>query len=122
MTESVVLILSTDALAGALLGAGVELAGYAPAFPRDNETARDALRRAKPGIVFVDCDHEEATSEAFIGPAMMTGASIAVYGSPRSTRDFRRIANAYRTECFALPIDHEDLIKLLAACSNARDT
>ena len=121
MTESVVLILSTDALAGALIGASVELAGYAPAFAREGESAREALRRSRPGIVFADCDHDDATSEAFIGPAMMTGACVAIYGTPRSRRDFRRIANAFRVDCFELPIEHDELQKLLEHCSRRRE-
>lgn len=117
MTESVVLILSPDALAAALLGAAVELSGYSPAYPRESEPARDALRRARPGIVFVDCDHSEGATDAFLGPAMMTGACLAIFGSPRSKRDFRVIANRYDLRCFGLPIDHDELLTLLMSCS-----
>jgi hypothetical protein len=122
MTESVVLIISTDTIAAALLGAAIELSGYVPYFPREQESARDALRRTRPGIVFVDCDHEEAASDAFLGPAMMTGACLAIFGSPRAQRDYRRIANAYELRCFGLPVDHEELLAVLMSCSRELET
>ena len=122
MTAFGVLIVATDALAGALLGAAVEFAGYAPLFPREGETARDALRRTKPRVVLVDCDSEDACGESFFGPAMMTGASIAIFTSTRSRRTLEPIANEYNVRSFALPIDFVDLKALLDACARKAST
>ena len=117
MTGSGVLIVATDPLAGALLGAAVELAGYAPIFPREGEGAREALRRARPCAVLVDCDSEDACGEAFFGPAMMIGASIAIFTSSRSRRTLQPIAEEYGVRVFDLPIDFADLKTLIDACA-----
>jgi DNA-binding NtrC family response regulator len=117
MTASEILIVATDPLAGALLGAAVELAGYAPVFPREGESAREALRRSKPCAVLVDCDSDDACGEAFFGPAMMMGASIAIFTSSRSRRALQPIADEYGVRVFDLPIDFAELKALLDACS-----
>jgi len=117
MTASAVLIVATDPLAGALLGAAVELAGYAPLFPREAESARDALRRSKPCAVLVDCESDDACGEAFFGPAMMLGAKIAVFTSSRSRRAIQPVAAEFGVRAFDLPIDFADLKSLLDDCA-----
>ena len=76
-----VLILSADALAAALLGGAVELTGHSPHFPKPHEAARDALRRVRPGLVVVGADHADGGTEAFLGPALMTGARLLLFDS-----------------------------------------
>ena len=122
MTASAVLIVATDPLAGALLGAAVELAGYVPVFPREGEGARDALRRARPCAVLVDCDSDEACDEAFFGPAIMVGATIAIFTSTRSRRELQPIADQFRVRMFDLPIDFTQLKTILDECSSSAST
>ena len=119
---SAVLVVATDALAAALLGAAVELAGYAPVFPREGETPREALRRSKPSVVLVDCDSEEACGESFFGPAMMMGAGVAVFTSTRSRGALGPVAKKYGVRSFQLPIDFGDLSALLDACAGKPST
>src|SRR6478609_8179413 len=59
VSRSPVLVLSSDPLAAALLGAAIELAGLAPRFPQSAESPRNALLRVRPRLVFIDCDHED---------------------------------------------------------------
>ena len=113
MTGSVVLIFATDPLAGALLGAGVEFAGATPAFPREQESAREALLRLRPRLVMIDCDHEEACSEAVFGPAMMVGARISVFSSTRSRRALEPIAREFNVSLLELPVEFDVLVRLL---------
>jgi DNA-binding response OmpR family regulator len=122
MTAPEILIIATDPLAGALLGAGVELAGYTPTFPREGEGAREALRRARPCAVLVDCDSDDACGETFFGPAMMTGASVAIFTSSRSRRALEPIADEYGVRVFGLPIDFAELKALLDACAKTPRT
>ena len=117
MTAAEVLIVATDPLAGALLGAAVELAGYVPLFPREGESARDSLRRGKPCAVLVDCDSEDACGGAFFGPALMLGAKIAVFTSSRSVRELQPVAEEFGVRVFDLPIDFADLKALLDDCA-----
>ena len=122
MTASGVLIVATDPLAGALLGAAVELAGYLPVFPREGESARDALRRAKPCAILVDCDSDDACSESFFGPALMLGATIAIFTSSRSRRTLEPIAARYGVRLFEVPIEFADLKALLDDCARTPRT
>jgi hypothetical protein len=111
-----VLILSSDPLAAALLGAAVELAGYAPSFAGQGEPHRAALLRLRPRLVLVDCDHEEACSEGFIGPALMTGAKVLVFRSRRSTRDVTDLTDLtarMQVAVMDLPLEGDRLTRML---------
>lgn len=108
-----VLVLSSDPLAAALLGAAIELAGYAPDFPHATESARVALLRARPRLVVVDCDHEEGCSDAFIGPALMTGSRVLLVGSRRTTRDASELSTRLGLSVAEMPLDHDPFSRLL---------
>jgi len=108
-----VLILSTDALAAALIGAAVELAGHQPHFPGPNETARDALRRARSRVVVVDCDHDSACTDAFLGPALMTGARLVLFHSGRNGDGGLDVARRLGLDVVHLPEDYERLVREL---------
>jgi hypothetical protein len=109
-----VLVFSADPLGAALLGAAVELAGFAPCFPLEGESPRDAVMRLRPGCALVDCDHTEACTEAFFGPAMMAGVRVAVFSSTRSVRTLQPIAAEFDVRLFSLPLDYAELAALLA--------
>jgi hypothetical protein len=115
MTPLVILIFSTDALAGALLGAAVELVGGSAHYPHTDEAPRDALLRVRPTVALVDCDHETACTEAVFGPALMIGARVAVFSSSRSRRALDPIAEEFRVRAFELPIDFAELSKIIEA-------
>jgi hypothetical protein len=107
-----VLLLSADPLASALVGAAVELAGHAPRFPRAGESARDALRRLRPRVVLVDCDHE-ACSEEFIGPALMTRARVQLFRSRRTQRDASEVARRLGLSVVEFPMEPDALTAFL---------
>jgi hypothetical protein len=115
MTQPTVLVFSTDALAGALLGAAIELVGATPVYSRDDEEPRDALLRIRPDVALVDCDHPTACTESFFGPAMMIGARVAVFSSSRSRRVLDPIAAEFGVRTFGLPIDFEELSEIIRA-------
>lgn len=112
MIRQVVLIISSDALAAALLGAAVELAGHAPHFSQTDEPPRAALLRIRPRLTIIDCDHE-ACSDEFVGPAIMTGARVVLFRSHRSERDISEFASRLGLRVVDMPIDHETLTGLL---------
>jgi hypothetical protein len=108
-----VLIISTDPLAGALIGAAVELAGHAPHFAQLTEVSRGALLRVRPRLVIIDCDHEEACSDEFVGPALMTGARVLLFRSRRSTREISEFASRMELRVVDMPVDHQSLTSIL---------
>jgi hypothetical protein len=113
-----VLILSADPLAAALLGAAAELAGHAPFFPQPGEGGRAALIRLRPRVVLVDCDHDEACSEEFIGPALMTGAQVQLFSARRTERDASALARTLGLTIVRLPMEHDDFADLLKKLSS----
>lgn len=103
------LIFSTDPLAAALLGAVIELAGARPVFGAPGERARDALLRVRPVLALVDCDDEDTCTEGFLGPALMTGASVVVFSSQRSERDMTSLIMRLGVRSLRLPEDTDEL-------------
>jgi len=108
-----VLVLSSDPLAAALLGAAIELAGLAPRFPQSAESPRNALLRVRPRLVVIDCDHEEACAEGFVGPALMTGSQVVLFRSRRTRRDVSEMADRLGLRTIEMPHEHEALTSLL---------
>ena len=117
MSRDAVLILTPDVLAAALLGAVVDLAGHRPHFALDGEHGRDALRRTRPRLVLVDCDHDANCTDAFIGPALMTGAQVILVHSWRAPRDPRTLDAAQGLPVLTLPDETARLLELLRAAA-----
>lgn len=113
-TRAAALILSPDALGAALLGAAVEVSGLTVGFPAENETARDALRRMRPSHVLIDCDDGNASDESIIGPALMTGARIFLFGADSRMRTRKHLAIRFHMGAIVLPIDVGRLASILA--------
>ena len=113
VTDHAVLVFSSDAFAAALLGAAIELAGLAPLFPQANEAARAALMRVRPQLVVIDCDHEDACSDAFVGPALMTGSRLLLVRSHRTQRDIGDLAERIGVTVLELPVEQETLTRVL---------
>ena len=112
VSRQTILVLSSDPLAAALLGAAIELSGQAPRFPRVEEPARDALLRVRPRLVVIDCDHADACSEAFIGPALMTGSGVILFRSRRSRNDVTELSTRLGLRVVEMPMEHESLSAL----------
>lgn len=113
MEAKLVLVMSRDALAAALLGALVEIEGYAPRFVRDGEPARDALRRVRPVAVLLDCDFPGGCAAAFIGPAKMLGASVVLFGRPAVAGVIAECAERFGVPVLAMPPSPGQLAGLL---------
>lgn len=118
MTRDAVLILSPDAMAAALLGAAVEQVCYIPVFAQAGEAPADSLRRTRPGVVLVDCDHETACAETFVGPAIMRGVRVVIFRSRRSLRDIIPFAMRHALPVLHLPVD---LVPLRAALAGREE-
>jgi hypothetical protein len=113
VSRNPVLVLSSDALAAALLGAAIELAGHTPHFPQAEESPRTALLRVRPRLVVIDCDHEDACSDGFVGPALMTGSQVLLFRSRRTRRDVSDMSTRLGLRTVEMPVEHESLTKIL---------
>ena len=113
MRVEAVLVFSSDPLAGALLGAAVELGGHQPHFAAAEESARSALLRVRPRAVLIDCDHEESCAEEFVGPALMTGARVLLIRSARTVRDMTDFATRLKVRIVDMAAEHALLPAIL---------
>lgn len=100
-------------MTAALVGAAIEAADVAVMFARHDESPREALLRARPAVVAIDCEHDEACSEAFLGPAVMTGAAVALFGPPRLSHALLAASRRFSIRAFCLPADEEQLLELV---------
>lgn len=116
------LILSSDALGAALLGAALELLGYRASFPRADERGSDALRRIRPRVVLVDAGEDFLSDGGVLGPALMTGAQLVLFGTPERVRDIRVLAAKYNATPIALPEDVGKLADILWRAPRAEPT
>ena len=113
MSRQAVLIISSDSVAAALLGAAVELVGHMPHFAGSDERVRAALMRVRPRLILIDCDHEEACTDEFVGPAIMTGAHVLLFRSKRSTADRAEFSDRIGLRIVDMPKEHDSITALL---------
>lgn len=113
MSRNDVLIISTDPLAAALLGAAVELVGHQPRFSEPDEAPREALRRVRPRAVLIDGEHADACTESFIGPALMTGARLLVFEAGGGDKRGAALARRAGIDVVRLPDEHDKLLRCI---------
>ena len=107
--EPLVLILSHDPVAAALLGGLVETLGYDVHFARPPESADDTIRRVRPRICLVDCTDPVSCRGEFFGRATMRGVSVVIFGTPQALDRVRAVALAHNIEMVLMPPEMNDL-------------
>lgn len=98
-----VLILSTDAVAAALVGALVETLGYSVRFHKPPEDPTETLRRERPEVAMVDGSDQLMISDAVLGHAAMRGISVVVFGSREALDGIRALAQVHRIHTLIAP-------------------
>ena len=107
--EPLVLILSHDPVAAALLGGLVETLGYDVHFARPPESADDTIRRVRPRICLVDCTDPVSCRGEFFGRATMRGVSVVIFGTPQALDRVRAVALAHNIEMVLMPPELNEL-------------
>ncbi len=110
---STVLVLSHDAVAAALLGALVEILGYAVRFRRAPESPDDAVRRVRPRIALIDCEDPLSCTDEIVGRASMRGVSCVIFGASEALDRVRVFALEHDISVLLMPPDTDDLDQLL---------
>jgi len=100
-----VLIISADAVAAALLGALIETLGYPVRFARPPETMDQTIRRVRPTVCLLDCEDPDNCSDEFLGRATMRGISVVVFGKRDALEHVRALALAHEIDVLAVPAD-----------------
>jgi DNA-binding NtrC family response regulator len=117
--EQLVLILSHDPVAAALLGGLVETLGYDVQFARPPELPGDSMRRVKPRICLVDCTDPQSCRSEFFGRATMRGVCVIIFGTPDALERVREVAMANNLEMLLMPPDVEALEAALQRAGDA---
>jgi len=116
----VVLILSSDAVAAALLGGLVETLGYLVRFYRPPEPPEIALRRERPSVALIDCADPTLMKEELLGRARMRDVSAVVFGTPDALRGVRQLVADHEVDTLIMPASvdtlDETLRKAVADC------
>lgn len=107
------LILSADAVAAALLGALVETLGYPVWFAAPGESAAQSIRRTRPRVLLVDSGDSTACNSEVLGRAAMRGVSVAIFGTPASLRRVRGLGDGHKFETLPMPADVLTLREIL---------
>ena len=108
------LIISTDPVVAALLGAWAELARYRPVFDQGGETPQVAVERHRPALLLVDIEHRDGASDEFLARQREAGRPVVLYGSGRTRDDVRARAERHGLEWLVLPTERGAFADALA--------
>ena len=111
--KHVVLILSSDAVAAALLGGLVETLGYVVRFYRPPEPAEIAIRREHPSIALIDCADPTLMKEDVLGRARMRDVSVVIFGTAEAMRGVRALVAAHELDTLIMPVTLDTLDETL---------
>jgi DNA-binding NtrC family response regulator len=111
--HTMILILSADAVAAALLGALIETLGYSIRFARAAESPSDAIRRVRPKVCLLDCGDPDSCSEEVSGRATMRGVSVVIFGTREALEQFRTFVTEHDIDMLIVPPDPEILDETL---------
>lgn len=106
------LIFAREEIVAALLGLMVEISGFQPRFPGDDESAKHAITRRRPYAVLVDCDHAEFDDD-LIESIRASGARPILFSPLRNQPEMTRIAARHGTPSFTLPAQPNAFIRIL---------
>jgi hypothetical protein len=105
-----VLIIASDHLLAALVGALVEATSLQAAFLRDDEPPEEALNRVRPiAAILLDAATEAAASDLFFARARRRHTPVLLFGSVSAVQGRRAWAKEHKVPAFALPTELDDL-------------
>lgn len=104
-----ILILSDDAVAAALLGALIETLGYSVKFARPPEDAEQTIRRVRPKVCLLDCDDPSRYGAELFGRAKMRGISVVIFGTSVALERLRALASEHSIDMLLVPPDADVL-------------
>lgn len=108
-----ILILSDDAVAAALMGALIETLGYPVRFARPPEDAEQSIRRVRPKVCLLDCEDPSMCSDEVLGRAAMRGISVVIFGTSDALVRVRALATEHDIDTLLVPPDPAELCEKL---------
>jgi CheY-like chemotaxis protein len=108
-----ILILSDDAVAAALLGALVETLGYPVRFARPPENTDQTIRRVRPKVCLLDCVNPAFCNDEVLGRAAMRRISVVIFGTSAALDRVRALALEHDIDMLLVPPDIAELDETL---------
>jgi hypothetical protein len=118
--QAKILVLASEDVISALLGAMVELDGYEPVFPAPHERPFDAARRTKAALILLDCEDDLAWDADALRSIAEWGSRILLFSAMRSQREVDEIAERHGISAFALPVAFRDFAARVGNLLTAR--
>lgn len=103
--HTMILILSADAVAAALLGALIETLGYSIRFAQTAESASDSIRRVRPKVCLLDCADPSSCNDEVLGRATMRGISLVLFGTRDALEHVRTFVIEHDIDMLIVPPD-----------------
>lgn len=100
-----ILILSSDSVAAALVGALIETLGYRVKFVAVPEAVENSIRRSRPKVCLVDCVDPALCNSAVLGRAQMRGISVVVFGTPHALDQVGALVSEHAIDTLRMPAD-----------------
>lgn len=119
-SKHLVLILSGDAVAGALVGGLIETLGYEVRFHRPPEDPTEALRRERPEVALIDGTDHLMISDAVLGHAAMRAIEVVIFGPREAIEGIRDLARRHRIHTLIAPPSPEQTKETLREALAAR--
>jgi DNA-binding NtrC family response regulator len=104
-----ILILSADAVAAALLGALIETLGFPVRFARPPENAEQSIRRVRPKVCLLDCEDPSTCNDEVLGRAAMRSISVVIFGTTASLERVRALASEHAIDMLLMPPETAEL-------------
>src|SRR5690242_3628317 len=104
-----ILILSADVVAAALLGALIETLGYPVRFAHPPEGADGSIRRVRPEVCLIDCDDPASCNRETLGRAAMRQISVVIFGTRDALERVHELATAHEIQLLRMPPDAGEL-------------
>lgn len=102
--SSIVLVIAKEPLIQTLMCSLVDLSGHRAAVPRGDETVSAAIRRARPQLVLLDCEHDASLEQDAYDAASSVCAQVLLFTPARSNSEVADFAAGRGLRSLALPI------------------
>lgn len=104
MSSVPVLVVAKDSMIAALMGSLLELSGHVPVFPLADEHPIAAIRRVRPALLLLDCDHDVACEDEAYARAAAIGCKVLLFTPSRTEDELRVFARRRGLKSIALPM------------------
>jgi DNA-binding NtrC family response regulator len=101
---STILVIAKEPLIQTLMCSLVDLSGHRAAQPRSDEGVTTAIRRVRPDLLLLDCEHDSACEQEAYDAAAAVDAEVLLFTPARTNAEVADFARVRGLRSMALPI------------------